>query len=87
MKFPHIPFSLSLNGKTYYTNNAYAQKLGRKLGKQVIRNLITVTYTNWDTRIDAYTGRKTIQYNTDNEPIKLSTRPIQVYGYCLAEKI
>jgi len=79
----HIPFSLNQNGKTYYTNGSYALKIGHKLGKQVLRNLITVTYTTWDTRIDVYTGKKTVQCDTDGNPKKLRTRPIQIWGYYL----
>ena len=87
MKFNHLPFSYTYSGKLFYLNANYALKMARKLGKIARRTLIPVPYTTWDTRIDPYTGKKTIQYNTDNEPKKLSTKIVQVYGYYLVEKI
>ena len=83
MKFSHLPFSYTYCGKLFYLNQSYALKLGRTLQKEVRRTLINVPYTNYDKRIDPYTGKKTVQYNTDNEPIKTSTRIVQVYGYYL----
>lgn len=83
MKFSHIPFSYTFNGKLFYLNESYALKISRKLGKQAKRTLINVPYTNWDTRIDPYTGKKTVQCDEFGTPKKLSTKIIQVYGYYL----
>ena len=87
MKYSHIPFSLTKNGKTFYTNMKYAYKIANKLNKQVLRQKITVTYTNWDMRIDVYTGKKTIQKDLDGNPKKISSRPVEVYGYYLVDRI
>jgi hypothetical protein len=87
MKFNHLPFSYTYSGKLFYLNQSYALKLARKLGKTARRTLIPVPYTNWDMRIDPYTGKKTVQCNTDGEPKKLSTKIVNVYGYYLVDKI
>jgi len=86
MKYSHIPFTLTHNGKTYYTNMKYAYKMGKLLNKSVVRNKIIVPYTNWDMRIDVYTGRKTIQKDLEGNPKKISSRPVEIYGYYLVEK-
>lgn len=87
MKYSHIPFSLTHNGKTYYTNMKYAYKMGKLLNKEVVRNKIIVPYTNWDMRIDVYTGRKTIQKDLEGNPKKISSRPVEIYAYYLVNKI
>jgi len=86
MIYSHIPFSLNYNGKTYYTNLKYAYKIAIKLNKIVMRHIITVSYTNWDMRIDVYTGKRTIQKDLEGNPKKLSSRPVEVYGYYLVDK-
>lgn len=87
MIYSHIPFIFNHNGKTYYTNMKYAYKMARVLNKSVVRNKIVVPYTNWDMRVDVYTGRKTIQKNLDGEPKKISSHPVEIYGYYLVTKI
>ena len=87
MFYSHIPFSITIGNKTYYTNLKYAYKIAIQLNKTVVRNKIIVPYTNWDKRIDPYTGRKTIQKNLDGDPKKLSSKPVEVYGYYLINKV
>lgn len=65
----------------------YAYKMANTLNKTVVRNKIVVPYTNWDMRIDVYTGKKTIQKDLEGNPKKISSRPVEIYGYYLVNKM